>query len=99
MSADPVSWLVIERGWKVIGRGGDELGSVEEVLGDTDKDIFNGLTVARGFFSSARYVPAERVAAIEAGQVVVDVGRDELPTDGNSNIRTHRAVRSARGVV
>ena len=78
MSADPVSWLVIERGWRVIGTGGDELGAVEEVLGDTGKDIFNGLTVAPGFFSSARYIPAERIAAIERGQIAVDVGRDEF---------------------
>ena len=78
MSPDPASWLVIERGWKVVGRDGDELGSVEEVLGDEGKDIFNGLTVARGFFSSARYVPAERVAAIETGQIVVDLGVDEF---------------------
>ena len=75
---DPVSWLVVERGWKVVGRDGDELGAVEEVLGDQEKDIFNGLTVARGFFGSARYVPAERVRSIADGRIVVDVGRREF---------------------
>ena len=74
----PVSWLVIERGWKVVAADGGEIGSVEEVIGDTTKDIFNGLAVSTGLLSRARYVPAERVREIVEGRVEVDVAADEV---------------------
>ncbi len=68
-ASDPVSWLVIERGWTVRAAGGEEVGSVEETVGDSSRDIFNGLTVATGLFSKARYVPAESVKQISDGEV------------------------------
>jgi hypothetical protein len=73
--SDPVSWFVIEKGWRVVGRDGRELGTVHEVVGDTDKDIFNGLAVSPGFLRSPHYVPAERVAAITDGYVALDLDR------------------------
>jgi hypothetical protein len=67
---------VIEKGWRVIGRGGTEFGIVDEVLGDADADIFNGLNVRSGMLSSPRYVPAERVVEIREGEIELDL--DEL---------------------
>jgi hypothetical protein len=78
LSPDPVSWLVIESGWKVVGRDGEELGSVHEVIGDTGKDIFNGLAVSPGLLRSSKYVPAERVAQIVDGRVGLDLTADEF---------------------
>jgi sporulation protein YlmC with PRC-barrel domain len=71
--SDPVSWLVVEHGWTVVGSDGSELGSVDEIVGDTDKDIFNGLSVSPGFLRSPRYVPSERVRAITEGRVELDL--------------------------
>ena len=76
MSADPVSWKVVERGWAVRGAGGDDLGKVEDVLGDPDADIFHGLAVATGLLGRVQEVPAERVTEIREGEVVLD--GDEL---------------------
>lgn len=78
MSADPVSWFLIEKGWSVTGRDGSELGTVHEVVGDTDDDIFNGLAVSPGFLRSPRYVPAERVRTIVEDSVELDLDRDEF---------------------
>jgi hypothetical protein len=79
MSAgDPVSWFMIERGWRVVDRDGDEIGRVDEILGDSTKDIFNGLSVTHGLLSSPRYVPAERVAEITDGCVRLDLAKSEL---------------------
>ena len=69
---DPVSWFLIERGWKVAGANGAELGTVDEIVGDSGKDIFDGLTVSSGRFAAARYLPSEQVARIEEGTVYVD---------------------------
>ena len=71
--ADPVSWKVIERGWKVRAADGSDLGTVHEVVGDANIDIFNGLHVSPGMLKSSRYVPSERVAEIVDGEVRLDM--------------------------
>lgn len=74
--ADPVSWKVVERGWEVVGADGSELGTVHELVGDANADIFNGLHVSPGLLRHSRYVPAERVSAIYEGRVELDLGHD-----------------------
>jgi hypothetical protein len=75
---DPVSWFVIERGWKVVDADGRELGKVDEVTGDEGADIFDGLSISSGFFSKPRYVPSERVVEITDGCVRLDLSRAEV---------------------
>ena len=74
--ADPVSWKVVERGWDVVGSDGSALGSVHEIVGDSNIDIFNGLHVSPGLLKSSRYVPAEHVGEIVEGQVRLTVSAD-----------------------
>jgi hypothetical protein len=75
---DPASWLMIEPGWKVIDAGGKEAGRVEEVVGDTGADIFNGLSISTGLLKGNRYVPAEQVGTITEGEVRLQLTRDQL---------------------
>jgi hypothetical protein len=75
---DPVSWFLIEPGWKVAGSDGGELGTVLEVTGDSSLDIFDGLAVAPGLLGKARYVPAELVAEIVESKVTLSIGQDEF---------------------
>jgi rRNA processing protein Gar1 len=63
MSRDPVSWLLVEPGWKVVDAQGKKVGKVEEVLGDEEVDIFHGLLV------DGRKILAERVGQIKEGEV------------------------------
>jgi hypothetical protein len=67
--SDPVSWLLIEPGWEVYGSDGERIGTVDETLGDSTDDIFNGLAIVSGLFAKSRYVPAEQVAEITDGRV------------------------------
>ena len=76
--SDPVSWFVIEPGWKVVDGAGNEIGTVESVVGDSAEDIFNGLAVRTGLLEGTRYVPSERVQGITEGQVQVSMTADEL---------------------
>jgi hypothetical protein len=70
--------MLIEAGWTVVGSDGEQLGSVHEVVGDSNADIFNGLAVSPGMLRGSRYVPAERVAAIVEGRVELDFGADDF---------------------
>jgi hypothetical protein len=76
--ADPVSWMVIEQGWSVVDSAGHDVGRVDEVLGDEDADIFNGLNVLTGALGRPTYVPAEQVDEIVDGKVRLAVTKDEL---------------------
>jgi hypothetical protein len=85
VSADPVSWLMIEPGWTVVDSGGKEVGRIDEVAGDSSADIFNGLAISTGMLARPRYVPAEQVAEITEGRVrlALDAGAVErLPEYG-----------------
>ena len=81
---DPVSWLMIERGWKVVGADGDDIGQIEEVVGDTQSDIFNGLAVSTGLLAKPRYVPAELVGGITDGEVQL-----KLPAEKVERLEEH----------
>jgi hypothetical protein len=72
-SGDPVSWLLVEEGWRVVGPGGHVLGTVHDVLGDEEVDIFSGLAVRPGLLGTTRHLPAERVRRITTGCIEVDV--------------------------
>ncbi len=78
MSPDPVSWLLIEPGWRVESADGVELGRVEEVAGDEGADIFDGLAVATEIVRRPRYVPAEQVGTIVEGTVSLTIGADSF---------------------
>ena len=82
--ADPVSWLVVEPGWKVVGADGKVIGRVEQIVGDTGEDIFNGLAVSTGLLGKPKYVPAERVAEIVEGEIRLD-----LPADAVEHLDDH----------
>ena len=82
MPGDPVSWFVIEPGWKVVAADGTEVGRVEEVVGDADKDIFSGIAISSGvvtgLFGKATFVPAERIRSITEGEITLDVPPDRM---------------------
>lgn len=82
--ADPVSWLMIEPGWTVVAADGTDVGKIEEIVGDTGTDIFNGLAVSTSMLGKPKYVPAERVAAITEGEVRLD-----LPSEGIESLDDH----------
>ena len=63
MSGDPVSWLLAERGWSVVDAGGKKVGTVDEVLGDEQTDIFHGLIV------DGEEILAERIGQIREGEI------------------------------
>ena len=77
-AGDPVSWLQIEQGWKVVTSDGVVVGSVAQIEGDKHDDIFDGLAVESG--KQIRYVPGEKVGQIFPGQVTLKMGSSDLGT-------------------
>lgn len=75
---DPVSWFLIEAGWTVVDSAGAEIGTVDEVVGDSSDDIFNGLSISTSLLGRPRYVPSEQVGEITEGRVRLMLSKDEI---------------------
>jgi hypothetical protein len=76
--ADPVSWLLIEPGWKVEDAAGAHVGRVLEVVGDSNADIFDGLAISSSALAKPRYVPSEQVGEIVEGRVRVKLAEPAI---------------------
>ena len=77
----PVSWLLIEPGWDVVTADGERVGKVADRVGDSNVDIFDGLSVSVGLVAKKRYVPAEQVGLITNGTVHLKIGAAQLRDD------------------
>jgi hypothetical protein len=67
--SDPVSWFLIEPGWEVVSADGENVGKVHEVVGDQERDIFDGLQVTTGLVGEPQYIPSEEVGTITVGRI------------------------------
>ena len=76
--ADPVSWLQIAQGWSVVGSDGAVVGTVEQVEGDKQADIFDGLAVKLTQSGQVCYLPGERVGLIYPGEVTLKIASAEV---------------------
>ena len=77
-AGDPVSWLQIEQGWRVVASDGVEIGTVAQIEGDKQSDIFDGLAVESE--NQIRYVPGEQVGQIFPERVTLKVSSPLLGT-------------------
>lgn len=84
--ADPVSWLMIEPGWRVSSADGQDVGRVEAVTGDSNLDIFDGLAIASGMFARPKYVAAEQVSEITEGHVKLALDRAGVDALGEYDV-------------
>jgi hypothetical protein len=72
-TTDPVSWLQIAQGWNVVASDGVVIGTVAQVEGDKQDDIFDGLAVQVAQPGQLLYVPGEQVGLIYSGRVTLKI--------------------------
>lgn len=59
-----VSWRLIRRGMPVVDPSGLLLGRVTHLLGDPDRDIFDGVAFRQGLFGPEQQAPVAQFARI-----------------------------------
>lgn len=80
-----VAWKVIENGWAVHARDGEQVGVVFLVVGDENADIFDGLAITQhggfafhNYVDRPHYVEAAKVGEIDdSGRVTLTITADE----------------------
>ena len=78
--ADPVSWLQIAQGWNVLTSDNVIVGTVAQIEGDKQGDIFDGLAVRSATSEELRYVPGEQVGLIYPGEVTLKIAAADIGT-------------------
>jgi hypothetical protein len=96
--ADPVSWLQISQGWNVVTSDSVILGTVAQVEGDQQSDIFDGLAVESRRPTQIRCVPGEQVGAIYPGEVTLKIASADIGTlEPFSSAASRDEVASGKG--
>jgi sporulation protein YlmC with PRC-barrel domain len=72
------SYAEIEPGMRVVGRDGETIGAVHEVVADEQSAIFVGLAVRPNLFTHSLFIPGDRVERFRDGVVYVDALQGEL---------------------
>jgi uncharacterized protein YrrD len=75
---DPVAWKAVEKGWPVYDREGEQVGTVHEIAGDEEADIFDGFGIKTSALGHVKYVPSEIVASIAVGEVRLSISGNEV---------------------
>jgi sporulation protein YlmC with PRC-barrel domain len=83
------SFYEIRKGMRVIGRDGETIGGVDEVIVDEASGIFVGLAVRPNLFTHALLVPGEKVERLHDDVVTVDAVESELRSYDRPEERHH----------
>lgn len=73
MADEQISWMTLDKGVSIVTSDGTELGKVDEIVADRQKDIFSGLTFSGGMFSDDRFVPADLIDQMTAERVTLTI--------------------------
>jgi hypothetical protein len=57
----PIAWLALEEGTPIVASDGEQVGKVDAVIADRQKDIFSGITFRPGVLGTSLFVPAEKI--------------------------------------
>jgi len=71
--SDEVSWRVIEPGLPVVASDGTQIGRVTHVLGDPERDIFDGIGFRRHVWTRHRMAAAAMITRITERAVYLGV--------------------------
>ncbi|MFN2484679.1 MAG: hypothetical protein ABR509_07065 [Candidatus Limnocylindria bacterium] len=82
---DPVAWRYVKPGTPVHGPDGEQIGTVDTMLGSDQEDIFHGIAVRIGLLGAPRVVRADDVAEMTPTGVAVRLDAEAL-----SNAPEHR---------
>ncbi len=85
------SYAEIRKGMRVVGRDGETVGAVQEVLVDEGSGIFVGLTVRPNLFAHTLRVPGEAVDRVHEGVVHIQLIQSELSAYEAPDIRYREA--------
>ncbi len=74
----PVSWRALEPNTPVIAADGTEIGTVQQVQGWDQEDIFHGLVVRRAPQGDDVAIPADQIGEMTSRQITIRLTPDDV---------------------
>lgn len=84
-SETPIAWAALATGTPVFSSDGTELGKVDDVVADEQKDIFSGISVDPGWFKDERFIPADLIDRLTSEGVYLNISASAAETKLQSN--------------
>ncbi len=75
-SDDEISWLAVTPGLPVVAKGGEVIGHVTHILGDSSEDVFDGVGYRAGMHP-ARMLPEEAIEVITRSAIRLKLTAEE----------------------
>jgi hypothetical protein len=75
---DPVAWNYVEPGTKVLSPEGDQIGTVEAMLGTDVEGIFHGVAVKPESGGPTRVIPSDDVSRLTPSSITVKTSAEQL---------------------
>lgn len=75
---DPVAWSYIKTGTDVVGGDGAHIGTVHEMLGTEQEDIFHGIAIDPARGGDRRLILADAVVSLTPSRVEVRISADAV---------------------
>ena len=69
----PIAWLALEEGTPIVAADGEQVGKVDAVIADRQKDIFSGITFRPGLLGTPVFVPADKIDRLTDGAVHLSI--------------------------
>ncbi|MCC2670761.1 MAG: hypothetical protein K0Q72_3232 [Armatimonadetes bacterium] len=92
------SYAEITPGMRVVGKDGETIGAVREVIVDEGSGIFVGLAVRPNLFTHSLFVPGAAVERLHDDVVSVETVKSELHPYNTPEERRHDTVEAFEGV-
>jgi uncharacterized protein YrrD len=86
-SETPIAWAALATGTPVYSSDGRELGKVDQVIADEQKDIFSGIALDPGWFKDERFVPADLIESLTKDAVHLNITAGAAETQLEPNDR------------
>jgi hypothetical protein len=77
-SEDPIAWRGVAQDTAVHSSEGQPVGTLSDLLGSDQEDIFHGIVVHLGRLGHHVFVPADQVSLITRSHVDVSLTSDEI---------------------
>jgi len=75
---DPVAWSYVQPGTTVVGREGEKIGKVSQMLGTEAEGIFHGIALDPARGGPARVISANDVTGLTPSQVSVRISANDV---------------------
>jgi uncharacterized protein YrrD len=74
----PLAWIAVLEHTPVFASDGERVGTVSEVVGAEDDDIFHGIEVGEGILGRVVLIPAEHVTDITNRRIQTDLSSEAV---------------------